>query len=495
MAEPISLPKGYKRLGAFAIDEDSVFTTQVALDAYLAGGSSYAGQVVALVLDGENEAQIYKVNKDKSLGSIGSVDITVDAEPTENSENPVSSGGVFIALSNKAESDHTHEIDAAPTQDSTKPVSSGGVFTELGKKAESNHNHTLSGITPDANNANKVPVVSADGTVIGYTAFTVDQIVQLASIDLSDIAVGEKKIVLAEKAEDGSPIMGGAITQLDKLGPPTLSTILAETQAGWDGDEITVTGNNLNGALGENSQEYRIGSDFFLCIAHSYGTDATNGSATWVRNRGQDSLTPGVANDDAIITELETEDGWSAANFKQIGTKSKKGTWYRNITGGYLYMCIDKLNGWTRVGSPLAIDLEITDTTHPILIASLKAHSWSSFYLEGTNETDEAAEQGQEYWDNTLGFVYKRGKDGYWMRSSVADRENIFFAAIAPDYGIVTRGFNFKVIAKSDFGGTSTITTSADVAYNIGDTVNSGDYLKVSSDTELSRTVLIIQPV
>nr|WP_321453587.1 hypothetical protein [uncultured Carboxylicivirga sp.] len=414
----LPIPKPYKRLGPFSLDEDDVFNSQEALDAYLAGGSAYAGQVLALLIDGQNEAHIYKVNKDKSLGSIGSVDITVDVEPTENSENPVSSGGVFVALSNKAERDHTHEIDAAPTQDSTKPVSSGGVFTELGKKAESNHNHNLSGITPDANNANKVPVVSADGTVIGYTAFTVDQIVQLASIDLSDIAVGEKKIVLAEKAEDGSPIMGGAITQLDKLGPPTLSTILAETQAGWDGDEITVTGNNLNGALGENSQEYRIGSDFFLCISHDYGTDATNGSATWVRNRGQDSLTPGVANDDAIIAELETEDGWSTANFKQIGTKSKKGTWYRNVTGGYLYMCIDKVNGWTRLGSPLTIDLEITTTTHPNLVASLKAHSWSSFYLEGTNVNDEAAEQGQEYWDITNNVWYKRNKDSYWSKMS-----------------------------------------------------------------------------
>lgn len=71
MAGSLPLPKGYKRLGAFAIDEDSVFTTQAALDAYLAGGSSYPGQVVALVLDSENEAQVFKVNKDKSLGTIG----------------------------------------------------------------------------------------------------------------------------------------------------------------------------------------------------------------------------------------------------------------------------------------------------------------------------------------------------------------------------------------------------------------------------------------
>jgi hypothetical protein len=141
MADPISLPKGYKRLGAFAIDEDSVFTSQAALDDYLANGTAYPGQLVALVLDGQNEVQVYKINQDKTTGAVGGGNVEVDAAPTENSENPVSSGGVFVALGNKAESNHAHETDTVPTQDSTKLVTSGGVFTELGKKAETNHTH------------------------------------------------------------------------------------------------------------------------------------------------------------------------------------------------------------------------------------------------------------------------------------------------------------------------------------------------------------------
>ncbi|MGQ1786349.1 hypothetical protein [Saccharicrinis sp. GN24d3] len=144
MAEPISLPKGYKRLGAFAIDEDSVFITQAALDAYLAGGSSYAGQVVALVLDAQNEAQIFKVNKDKTLGNIGSVDITVDVNPTDNSENPVSSDGVFKALNSevvpfssvirfdrKKASQHTQDSDIHFTLDSEGHISDKEIFHEL----------------------------------------------------------------------------------------------------------------------------------------------------------------------------------------------------------------------------------------------------------------------------------------------------------------------------------------------------------------------------
>ncbi len=54
---PLPLPKGYKRLGAFPIDDDSVFATQAALDAYLAGGSSYPGQFVSIADQANNNYQ------------------------------------------------------------------------------------------------------------------------------------------------------------------------------------------------------------------------------------------------------------------------------------------------------------------------------------------------------------------------------------------------------------------------------------------------------
>ncbi|MBI9064884.1 MAG: hypothetical protein JEZ14_23055 [Marinilabiliaceae bacterium] len=309
-------------------------------------------------------------------------------------------------------------VDDTPTEGSNNPVSSDGVYQGLVSKSNANHEHTLSTIKPDANNANKMPVVSADGTLIGYTAFTFDQILQLASIDMTDINVGEKKIVLAEKASDGSSIMGGAIAQLDKLGAPGLTALLDETNPLWDGDQITITGNNRTGALGENSQEYRIGSDFFLCISHNNGTDASNGSATWVRNRGQDSLTPGVVHDDAIIAELETEIGWSSAGFKQITQKSKKGTWYRKNTGGYLFLCIDKNNGWSRIGPPSTADLEITISSHPTLTSNLAAHDFATngMYDESSDGANETAEQGQEWWDLANNAWYKRNMNGRWAK-------------------------------------------------------------------------------
>jgi hypothetical protein len=245
------------------------------------------------------------------------------------------------------------------------------------------------------------------------------QFVSTDQIDMSDISVGEKKILVAEKGVDGEPIFAGGIGLLDIIANPGLSTLLAETVSGWNGDEITLTGNNLNGALGENSQFFELDSDFFLCKSHVTGTTTSNGSATWKRNRGTDCLNLSIASHVTIIGQLETESGWNvAAQFKQITAKSKLGTWFRRITGGYLYMCIDNANGWTRVGSPAGVDIQITAASHPVLTTSLDAHDFSAnrFYVEGTNPLDNAASQGQMYWNTTTKNVFMRDMAGNWAK-------------------------------------------------------------------------------
>lgn len=72
--------------------------------------------------------------KDNSLrlwvnSSTNGASITIDPNPTEDSTNAVSSGGVYSALSNKQD---TLTFDNTPTQDSTNPVTSGGLFNVLG---------------------------------------------------------------------------------------------------------------------------------------------------------------------------------------------------------------------------------------------------------------------------------------------------------------------------------------------------------------------------
>ena len=55
--------------------------------------------------------------------------LTFDTIPTEGSENPVESGGVFNALATKQD---TLTFDSNPTKGSNNPVSSDGLYTALG---------------------------------------------------------------------------------------------------------------------------------------------------------------------------------------------------------------------------------------------------------------------------------------------------------------------------------------------------------------------------
>lgn len=55
-------------------------------------------------------------------------ELTFDNAPTENSDNPVKSGGIFTALSDKQDS---LTFDSEPTENSNNPARSGGIFSSI----------------------------------------------------------------------------------------------------------------------------------------------------------------------------------------------------------------------------------------------------------------------------------------------------------------------------------------------------------------------------
>jgi hypothetical protein len=68
MATPISVPKGYQRLGAFPLDESSVFETLEELQSYALGnGTAYAGQVCTV----SDTGKVYVLQSDLSLSEVG----------------------------------------------------------------------------------------------------------------------------------------------------------------------------------------------------------------------------------------------------------------------------------------------------------------------------------------------------------------------------------------------------------------------------------------
>lgn len=57
-------------------------------------------------------------------------DVDIDTAPTQNSENPITSGGVYTALQGKQD---TLTFDSTPTQNSTNPATSGGIYAALAR--------------------------------------------------------------------------------------------------------------------------------------------------------------------------------------------------------------------------------------------------------------------------------------------------------------------------------------------------------------------------
>lgn len=70
-------------------------------------------------LDGQSPETIMQIVEDNS-----------DTTPTENSDAPITSGGVYTALGAKQD---TLTFDTTPTDESTNPVTSGGIYTEINK--------------------------------------------------------------------------------------------------------------------------------------------------------------------------------------------------------------------------------------------------------------------------------------------------------------------------------------------------------------------------
>ena len=68
--------------------------------------------------------------------------LTFDTTPTENSTNPVTSGGLYTKFGTKQD---TLTFDNTPTENSNNPVKSGGVYSALGGKAGLSSNNDFTG--------------------------------------------------------------------------------------------------------------------------------------------------------------------------------------------------------------------------------------------------------------------------------------------------------------------------------------------------------------
>ena len=107
-------------------------------------------------LDGQSPETIMEIVEDNS-----------DSTPTENSDAPITSGGVFTALGTKQDS---LTFDNTPTDASTNPVTSAGVYIALAGKQDLLVN--ISGTLPNSVAPLTIPyptgVTKNDYSVIGW---------------------------------------------------------------------------------------------------------------------------------------------------------------------------------------------------------------------------------------------------------------------------------------------------------------------------------------
>jgi hypothetical protein len=69
MPAPLSLPKGYQRLGSFPLDDTFVFGTKAELDTYASTNpTAYTGQICSV----GDTGLVYVILADKSLSQVGS---------------------------------------------------------------------------------------------------------------------------------------------------------------------------------------------------------------------------------------------------------------------------------------------------------------------------------------------------------------------------------------------------------------------------------------
>ena len=131
----------------------------------------------------------------KTAENLGLQDaLTFDSAPTEDSTNPVESGGVYNALAGKQDN---LTFDDDPTENSTNPVKSGGVYSALAGKQD---NLTFDGVyNASTNKAATESTVTNAIAGLDVSDFSVDADETISSISETDgkVSVTKQDIAIA----------------------------------------------------------------------------------------------------------------------------------------------------------------------------------------------------------------------------------------------------------------------------------------------------------
>ena len=365
-------------------------------------------------------------------GSGGS--ITVDAVPTDGSNNPVASNGVFDALASKVNT--TDQTAANVIVDATGfngNLDSNVTNVQiLAQKVDdltiASDVETLNVTTPLQ--TNKLLKVNSTGDGVDYTDFNADSVLQTDAIDYSSPAwmVGESRLLLTTKVSSVEGNFEGAAELMDLILPPDVLTTLEASDANWVNETKTVTGNNSTYALGRTGQFGWLSDRTFVqCTSATY---AVSGSATFNRNRAVDALNIADTQDLAVINLLEPsrtggtdDDGWNLVTQTKVITTvaCKVGTyWVGGTSGsGNWFTCFAQSGTsyyWKRLGTPDSVQRPITTASHPTLTGRLLAKSDWATSLYTVQAGDETSYQDQTFWDTATRAYFIKVTTTQWEK-------------------------------------------------------------------------------
>jgi hypothetical protein len=297
--------------------------------------------------------------------------------------------------------------DGAMTQKAVSDELALRVKTVNGTAPDGNGNVVVSGggsvtVDTELSNTSQNPLTNQKTTEELQNRPTFTQTPSLSQAQKDAMVVGEVNVFTATKQADGSVSWGAGVGTLNKFAPDSLDTLLQDSAAGWQGQYITLTGDNTNRQLGKAGQEKAFKRRWYLCKA------STDSSATWERNATVDMLNSADSYDQTIIAELENESGW-IDNIKQVTVKSCKGDEYTSDSG-YVYTCYSDDNKWRRIGQPKTAPMRVDATTYPTLTSKLLAHDFNAGFYDAKADASYSTfkgEEGQIFWDRTSRKMFR----------------------------------------------------------------------------------------
>lgn len=242
----------------------------------------------------------------KTAENLGLQDaLTFDSTPTEDSTNPVESGGVYNALAGKQDN---LTFDDDPTENSINPVKSGGVYSALAGKQD---NLTFDGVyNASTNKAATESTVTNAIAGLDVSAFSVDADETISSLSETDgkISVTKQDIAIASN-------------QVVAMTGYTKPSSAPATPAIQQGD-------TANAAIGKLEYKADVNQSNILYTLNRTGKNCMDLQNPYIVSalQGQETYTNG---DNGSVTITDTNTIWST--YQVIGYV-KPNTAYKLVT-------------------------------------------------------------------------------------------------------------------------------------------------------------------